>query len=1132
MPVLTSDFRRQLENVIVEARDKAEAAARAALQKLGVDAAKPHEHFGPTDKALRNRLRARGRQAGDRRSENGTQEIEQLTQELAYEYWHRMLFARFLAENHLLMHPDGVAVSLDECAELAPTADPPAPNGFVLAARYAGRMLPQIFRTDDVLLEVEFPANDRLPLEKLLAGLPAQTFTADDSLGWVYQFWQSKRKDEVNAKGDKIDARSLPAVTQLFTEHYMVLFLLHNTVGAWHAGKALAANPKLGESAASEEEVRKAVTLDAADGYNFDYLRFIRGVDGTGGPWRPAAGTFDGWPKKAAELKLLDPCCGSGHFLVAGFDLLVRLRMAEESLDVTEAIDAVLRDNLHGLELDPRCTQIAAFNLAVAAWKLGGYRALPPLNIACTGVGPQGKKDDWLNLADAATLRERGPIRYGLGLLYDTFIDAPTLGSLIDPKAVIGTLGAADYDTIAPVLAAAVKATERPDINGGGTVDAHADAVTAQGLLKAAELLAGPDEGYTLVITNVPYLGRGKQDGKLQAWADENAPNAKADLATIFVSRSFRWVAGCGSVAVVSPQNWLFLKAYRDMRRSLATQVTFRLLANLGEEAWESFGIRGPRTTLLIAESVQSLGVHSFLSIEATTPRGDRVIDRREKQQILKSGSEHWQVLRHDVSAHDPIAIAATSLAAGKLGDVARVFQGVGTADASRFITRFWEVLLPSDIWEFYHMAPERGGAVSGCHATLRWEGGKGALALSSQARVCGQPAWSRDGFAICVGGTLPRSRYFGQKFDCTAGVLIPSKQEALPAIGCFLESEDFPRLVRAVDPAFSVTERSFEKVPFDLAHWQQIAVEKYPDGLPEPESDDPTQWLFHGRPEASESPLQVAVARLAAYRWPAELDESMRLSERARGLVKRCDDLLRFTDDDGILPIPAMYEEPPLAERLTYLLAAAYDKNWSPAVIHKLLADAGMKAGASFDDWLRNAFFEQHCRLFHHRPFIWHIWDGRKDGFNVLVNYHKLDFKRLDGLTHAYLGDWITTQAADAKAGKTGADLRLAAAQALQKKLEVILAGEKPYDVFVRWKPLKDQPIGWNPDLNDGVRMNIRPFVIADVLRKTPNIKWLKDRGKDPETAPWFNMFKGERINDYHLSLAEKHAATEGRKS
>ena len=99
--------------------------------------------------------------------------------------------------------------------------------------------------------------------------------------------------------------------------------------------------------------------------------------------------------------------------------------------------------------------------------------------------------------------------------------------------------------------------------------------------------------------------------------------------------------------------------------------------------------------------------------------------------------------------------------------------------------------------------------------------------------------------------------------------------------------------------------------------------------------------------------------------------------------------------------------------------------------------------------------------------------------------------------------------QAADAKTGKAGADLRLAAAQALQEKLKLILAGEPPYDIFVRWKPLHEQPIGWNPDLNDGVRMNIRPFVEAGILRKNPNIKWTKDRGKEPERDkndyPWF---------------------------
>lgn len=181
MPALASDLRKQMENVCIAARDKAEDAARSALAKRAVDAAEPFPHFTAAEKRLRNRLRARGRQAGDVRQANKKQSLDQLAQELAYEYWHRMLFARFLAENHLLMHPDGVAASLEECEELA--ASEGASNGFVLAARYAGKMLPQVFRTDDVLLEVEFAPEQRLGLERELAKLPRETFVADDSLG-------------------------------------------------------------------------------------------------------------------------------------------------------------------------------------------------------------------------------------------------------------------------------------------------------------------------------------------------------------------------------------------------------------------------------------------------------------------------------------------------------------------------------------------------------------------------------------------------------------------------------------------------------------------------------------------------------------------------------------------------------------------------------------------------------------------------------------------------------------------------------------------------------------------------------------------------------------------------------------
>ena len=138
------------------------------------------------------------------------------------------------------------------------------------------------------------------------------------------------------------------------------------------------------------------------------------------------------------------------------------------------------------------------------------------------------------------------------------------------------------------------------------------------------------------------------------------------------------------------------------------------------------------------------------------------------------------------------------------------------------------------------------------------------------------------------------------------------------------------------------------------------------------------------------------------------------------------------------------------------------------------------------------------------------------------------------------YLGDWINRQKRNIASSVDGAQEKLAAAEMLQKRLELILHGEKPYDVFVRWKPLAEQAIGWHPDLNDGVRMNIRPFLSvpdvgkrdAGVLRDKPNIKWEKDRGKDVESAPWYELGlqydgkPGDRINDHHLTLDEKRKA------
>ena len=353
--------------------------------------------------------------------------------------------------------------------------------------------------------------------------------------------------------------------------------------------------------------------------------------------------------------------------------------------------------------------------------------------------------------------------------------------------------------------------------------------------------------------------------------------------------------------------------------------------------------------------------------------------------------------------------------------------------------------------------------------------------------------------------------------------MILPEKEENLLPIWEYSKTNHFRENLRQLNQKLSISEATFQRINFDIDYWQKVASEKYPNGLPKPYSDDPTQWLFHGHPVKAENALQVAVARLLGYRWPAESDEEMELSDEARELIKQVNELELPVDEDGIVCIPPVYSELPAAERLRQLLQQAWGDVWNNNVLAELLEQAGSKKN-NLEDWLRDEFFANHCKVFKNRPFIWHIWDGRKDGFSALVNYHQLDKENLKKLIYTYLGDWIRRCESKLKAGESGADGLLSAALKLKEKLELILEGESPYDIFVRWKKLEEQPIGWDPDLNDGVRLNIRPFVEAGVLRSRFNVKWGIDRGKNPAGSPWGEV----RDNDLHLRLEEKRKAKE----
>jgi hypothetical protein len=1137
---LDRELRNTLESKVTQARDVAERGAKAILEHYGVFAAKPPRDLTEEERAMRLRLRAHGRAVGDARSSDETQSSEYLIEETAYEHWHRMLFSRYLSENGLLMYQaDGAAVpvTLSECHELADSGKVPgAADGWEVAGAFASRMLPQIFRVESPVFLVRFSPEYRLRLERLVEELPVEVFTASDSLGWVYQFWQAKKKDEVNASGVKIGARELPAVTQLFTEPYMVGFLLDNSLGAWWAERRLS-DADL-QNAGSEEDLRRKAAIP---GVPLDYLRFVQQE---GGSWTPAAGTFDGWPEQLADLKTLDPCCGSGHFLVAAFLMLVPMRMERDGLSAKDAVDAVLRENIYGLELDQRCVELAAFALALTAWKYptaGGYRVLPELNVACSGLSISAKKEEWLALAGDST-----NLRLALEELYKQFKDAPVLGSLINPEASLGkgSLFELKWEEVGPLLTKALSGQKNDEENELGVV--------AYGLSRAATILASK---YQWIITNVPYLTRGKQSDGLMSFIEKHYYDARKDLAAVMSTRAMKLLDN-GAVCAVVPQNLFQLTGYTEFRKKLLSSSSLGVFARLGAHAFETISGENVSVALLTIESKTPDKNHQLKAFELSNVNSAN--EKAEYIQIVEP--LHLPQAQQAANPDARIIVSDSGAQNELLSSYADGVHGLGTKDAPIFMRNFWEFSCRDIDWEFLQASIYSVGDWCGMESVIHWQQGQGELherAKIGKAILAGGMAHNKGGVLVSPVGGMRCGIYHGGLFDKSTAVISPTEADTVKSIYCYTSSDAFESEIKLLDSKVAVTNKTLVKVPFDRDHWTKVAEEKYPNGLPKPYTDDPTQWIFHGHPCGSvvwdekqkwtahgplrtdDSVLHIAVARLLGYRWPAELDASMELADEQREWVGRCEALAGFPDDDGIVCIPPVRGEASASDRLLNLLAAAYGDAWSNDTLAALLKSAD-HAGKTLETWLREKFFTQHCKLFQHRPFIWHIWDGLRDGFAALVNYHKLDAKLLETLIYTYLGDWISRQKQDINSGVDGAQERLAATEALKKKLELILEGEAPYDIFVRWKTLAEQPIGWNPDLNDGVRLNIRPFLTvpdvgkkgAGVLRDKPNIKWDKDRGKDVESAPWYHLGleyggnPGDRINDHHLSLAEKRKA------
>ncbi|MDR1314562.1 MAG: hypothetical protein LBQ12_12950 [Deltaproteobacteria bacterium] len=1209
-------------SLVRKVRKKTETAVTQSMQGLVESLASGDPGAGHKESELLARIWTHGSQQGDILKDDKLQVLAGVRGEAAYEYWHRMLFTRFLMAKGLMKLPSGDG-RLREASlnRQMPQGQGGQTIGWEMAVRLAARMLPQIIRSESPFLRLTISPLFKDQIFSAMEQFPQELFKDIGILGLFYQSWSvGERAGSVLPKDAAGKARTsaewFRAATQVSTSPIAAGFLLDNTLGAWWAARRLGDDDR--KTAKSEALLRGYLS---ADGTELPTLRFTQEE----GVWTPAAGTFESWPDELSELKVMDPCCGAGTFLVALFRMLVPMRMKLEGLKAPEAVDAVLRENVHGLDVDRRCVDLAKFALTFAAWTFpggGGCRELPELNVACSGLPVNSLEEEWRGLAE-----ENAGLETALKEMHAQFKDASLLGSLIDPEAAFERAGVSGcgWKDVFPLLDKALAI--------GTSGYSGERSVWAKETAKAGSLLS---RRYALVVANLPvYCLEGKSD-ELKDCFFRRYPDAEGELAPSFVERIANFRSECGTAAIVLPNVFFAPVPYAKFMLNMLNRNKWHIVAKLGDAEENYYTDSGLNAAMAIfsrgklpdgASEVSGVDV-SGASCAVQDPERVNVLNVKDclvgnkkgniitgkinnlsyaelldafvgkapllkfnqleetifgyhksfkkKQEELSSDPEFFKLSersepsepseRSELSELSEFSelfeLSEGSQHAVLHAESARfehavAYTGIDTGDDKRFTRYFWERPSVDSGWRLYHelstysifSKPLYSALYSGRMKIINWK--NAGLDMLNPGRS--NKNLGAKGVVLSNIYEFKATLYTGELYSDKSLSICPIDKCNLPALWCYLSSLEYKH-VR--EDALSIIEEAKGRdkfIPFDPDRWTVEAGLKFPNGLPGPYSDDPTQWLFHGHPFGSvvwddqlkrtvpgprrldKSVLHVAVARLLGYRWPAELDETMELCGEQRELVSRCEALSApgLVAENGIVCIPAVAGEAEAADRLKAILAASYGDGFSDEVVSSLLKSVGFENGG-LQAWLRDGFFKEHCVAFENRPFIWQIGDGRPDGFSALINYHKLSCQLLSTLNDVYIAGWVKLQEIGISNKEPGAKARQESAKGLMKRINFIMHGDAPLDVFVRWKTFDEQPTSFCPDVDDGVRVNIRPFAIpyvwvgikksSGILRDKVNLDWNSDEGDFPPTSePWNTLFKGERVNRHHLTIKEK---------
>lgn len=541
--------------------------------------------------------------------------------------------------------------------------------------------LPDMFEKLGSYTEMLLPNNILKPesvLGRLVRDIPEDDFRdAVQIIGWLYQYYNAEPKDEVFAllkKNVKITKERIPAATQLFTPDWIVRYMVENSLGRlWlesHPNEKLKANWKYYLEEAEQ-------TTEVAE-----RLRVLRAQS----------------PVKSPEdIRLIDPCMGSGHILVYAFDVLMQI-YESEGYSARDAAKLILEKNLYGIDIDDRAYQLSYFALMMKARQYDKRlftRQIEP-NICAVqesnGLHVREYEGERLSLLDLP----RSVAEY----LIEVFHDAKEYGSLLNVRDD-------QYDALSVYLEE-LKREGASNLLLLGWLNSISERMPA--LIKQAKIMS---MSFDVVVTNPPYMGSSGMDGKLSEFVKNNYPDSKSDLFAVFIEKCSEMLKPKGYQAMITQHAWMFLSSFEKLRGKLLRRDIVNM-AHLGARAFEEIGGEVVQTTAFV---LSKLNITDF---KATYARLVDYNNQRAKEEAFLSGSDRYAATKENFVkipgcpvvywvSSAILRVFENGIPIEKIADVKR---GMTTSDNNRFL-RFWAEI---DSRKMYTTAKSANEAAdSGC---------------------------------------------------------------------------------------------------------------------------------------------------------------------------------------------------------------------------------------------------------------------------------------------------------------------------------------------------------------------------------------------------------------------------------